>query len=83
MYTKTLEDILRNYFDPCPEHKSSISKVKTEGVRVQCQGHNTMESAWNGWGPKVRVDSENMEEDEMIWWQWSGKLKGIGGDIFL
>jgi len=89
MYTEVLEDILRDYFDPDHGPKAGISKVKTEGVRVHCQGHNSMESEWIGWGPKGRVDSEHMEEvdeneeDEMIWWQWTGKLKGIGSDLFL
>jgi hypothetical protein len=88
MYTGILEEMLWDYFDPghVPEKKkSSISRVKTEGVRVQCRDCDAVESEWDG--PDVKRNLESVEEsegDEMIWWQWSGgRLKGIGSDLFV
>ncbi|KAF9508789.1 hypothetical protein BS47DRAFT_1384636 [Hydnum rufescens UP504] len=87
MYTGILEEMLWDYFDPArvqEKKKSSISRVKTEGVRVECRGCDVVESEWDG--PDVKRNSESVDEsegDEMIWWQWSGRLKGIGSDLFL
>lgn len=88
MYTGILEEMLWDYFDPAhmqEKKKSSISRVKTEGVRIHCRGCDGVESEWDG--PEVKRNSESVEEsegDEMIWWQWSGgRLKGIGSDLFL
>ena len=63
------------------------------GVRVSCQVPPTLglvqrEMEGIGWdglpntAPLPDAGSEH-EGNEMIWWQWQGKVKGIGDDMFI
>lgn len=72
------------------------SKVKTTGLRVYCrqararQESNQFPSTRTPGSNSIAVspgafiaDSSPAEnEDEMIWWEWRGKLKGVGDEIF-
>ena len=72
------------------------SKVKPEGIRVSCNRvAAAVETTKAGVSAEESVElttpKESMLEDgcqgvdvgdEMIWWQWTGKLKGIGDELF-
>lgn len=76
--TRTLEGQLQTFIDEaaCEPNVTSSKKprrldVKTEGVWLGCTGSK-------------RAIYENLsqaegvaEEDEMIWWQWDGKIIGF------
>lgn len=70
------------------------SKVKTTGLRISCRsqsdpvrnqdekGRASLSTVEAGHSSVQRDPVDGEDEDEMIWWQWTGKLKGIGDDIF-
>ena len=73
-------------------------KVKTEGIQVSCKettavketarhkGSMLAEEPAGATAPKESAPKDDCQvvdvEDEMIWWQWTGKLKGIGDELF-
>lgn len=69
-------------------------KVGSSGLRVSCRLPDTAEvTTENGDSAKTEVLERNREsseersgdgddDDEMIWWEWRGKIKGIGDELF-
>jgi len=65
-------------------------KAKTEGIRVSCDKAAAAEAArcrvgrsGGESGGTLDDGCEGLDaEDEMIWWQWTGKLRGIGDEVF-
>ena len=54
-----------------PKNKGLRLGVKTEGVWVTCRSGSTED---------VGIDYDKVklvEDDEMIWWEWDGKIVGF------
>jgi hypothetical protein len=76
--TKSLEVTLQAFtVDATSDHsavdlvkhkRKPVLGIKTEGVWINCSGGSLHTSD---------VPAELKEEDEMIWWQWDGKIVGF------
>ncbi|KAF8335858.1 uncharacterized protein EI90DRAFT_3047334 [Cantharellus anzutake] len=58
---------------------------KLRGIKICCQTSHTSGpvEAGGDMGWHDRGSCGDAEADEMIWWQWDGKLRGIGDDMFI
>ena len=58
--------------DSPPKKKGLRQNVKTEGVWVTCRSGSTEDTNVDRGDRKPEA-----EEDEMIWWEWDGKITGF------
>ena len=67
-----LSDAARRPDENTPPRKKGLRGAKTDGVRITCK---------SGSAEDVRTDLEVGvpvdEADEMIWWEWDGKIVGF------
>ena len=67
-----MSDVVRRHVGDTPPKKKGLRGTKTEGVWITCRSGST---------EVVRADPEPSklidEADEMIWWEWDGKIVGF------
>lgn len=77
--TSSLDKVLADFqhesgMDPAGDAgptKRKRTGIKTEGVLVECIGRDQGEPAFGA------HEALGTEDDEMIWWAWSGRLTGF------
>ena len=77
--TSSLDKVLADFqresgMDPAGDAgptKRKRTGIKTEGVLVECTGRDQGEPAFGA------HEALGTEDDEMIWWAWSGRLTGF------
>ncbi len=98
-YSRPLDLVTQQLFQPIfvddkkgNDVKKFVGGMRTgnvRGVRMSCQVPSTLQlvedirwdSLPNTIPPSTGGDEE--EGNEMIWWQWEGKVRGIGDDMFI
>ncbi|GBE79048.1 hypothetical protein SCP_0202450 [Sparassis crispa] len=78
--TRMMDGVLQTFVDEVSAPETSPTKgkakmrrgVRTEGVWIGCRGSTAGSGMeWNG------DETDKDEEDEMIWWEWKGKIMGF------
>lgn len=87
-HSRELNAALDEYLSPPPPKEVKgrkgggmlSKKVGSSGLKVSCQ--RTSDNTKYDGKEEILVAQSQEEDEDMIWWQWSGKLKGIGDELF-